>query len=297
MEEIATATVFAELRTQWDADITPDVERAHTLKPTMRLVHCATCGLEHFDPVVPGSPAFYSQLADVDYYPSRWEFGVVAHRLRPTDTVLDLGAGDGTFLAAIRSRVSRVVGVDHSAEAIRRLRERGIPGDVGDFASHISDLRGAFSVVTAFQTVEHVADVAEVVEPALAALAPGGRLFLSTPNRERAGMRAVEPLDWPPHHLSRWAREQWGSLAERFELRLVGVTLEEPDFSTAAAAMIARVATPLDRLLPHRTATVCGKALRRALLTQRRYEARRAVGSWSARGVPGHTMLAELVRP
>lgn len=295
LQREAVADVFTALREQWQAPLTAQVEAEHSPQPTLSRVRCTACGLEHFDPAVPGSPTFYDQLTAGIYYPARWEFAVVADRLRPDDVVLDLGAGDGTFLASVRPRVSRVVGIDHSSAAVERMRTRGLDAHAEDFAGFAAAHRGEFSVVTAFQTVEHVVDVAELLGPALEALAPDGRLFLSTPNRDRWGRGRLEPLDWPPHHLSRWSTAQWQVLARRFGLRLVAVTLEEGDFSAAAGATAASVARPLARVLPAPAAQVAGKAARRVLLPTGVYERRAARAHWAGRGVAGHTMLAEFV--
>lgn len=296
LDHAAAAEVFRALREQWGAPLTADVERDHSPTPTYRLLRCCACGLEHFDPPVPGSPAFYAQLADGTYYPERWEFDVVGSRLGRHDVVLDLGAGNGAFLASLRGRVAGVVGVDHSPAALRQLRDQGIEAYADDFTRVAAAHAGRFSVVTAFQTVEHVADVAELLEPALKALAPGGRLFLSAPNRERWGRGPLEPLDWPPHHLSRWSPQQWQRLADRFDLRVVQVTLQQPDFSVAAAATAGAVARPLARVLPAGAAELAGRAVRRVVLTQPRYARAAAAGRWVAHGVAGHTMLAELAR-
>ncbi|MDT7538076.1 MAG: hypothetical protein QOI82_1661 [Actinomycetota bacterium] len=293
VEDIDATEVFTELRRQWQAPITAEVEAAHNGDGTYRRLRCGACGLDHFDPAIAGSPDFYAQLAAGVYYPHRWEFDLVADRVGAEDAVLDIGAGDGEFLAQVRDRVSRVVGVDHSRAAIETLQARGIEGHVGEAASFARQHPAEFSVVTAFQTVEHVRDVEEIVGPALRALAPGGRLFVSVPNRDRPGTGSIEPLDCPPHHLSRWSADQLTALATRFELDLVAVTLQEPDFSIAATATARAWSERVDRVLPHAVAAATGKAMRRILLPPRRYARLAARSYWSRHGLLGHTVLAE----
>jgi SAM-dependent methyltransferase len=83
--------------------------------------------------------------------------------LRPTDRLLDVGAGPGTITADLAGRVADVVAVeiDEEVAALTRagLAERGVTADVrvGDVhALALAD--GEFDVVHAHQVLQHVAD-------------------------------------------------------------------------------------------------------------------------------------------
>ena len=270
----------------------------HTPAPETALNECARCGLQYFAPAVPGDASFYRELmSSAVYERERWEFGVVAGTIPRDAAVLDIGCGDGAFLRRVRG-AARVVGVDHNEPAIERLRAEGFEAHAEDAAIFAEREASRFDVVVAFHTVEHLVDVSAVIEPAARCLKPDGRIFVSVPNRRRYGRPELEPLDCPPHHLSRWSAEQFESLAERFDLTRVETRFEEPDRSHAYLRQVER-ARSLGRKL---AGTAGGEAfaraytrvgLSRATLAPKRYAAAAARRSYTRRGVYGMTMLAE----
>lgn len=93
--------------------------------------------------------------------------------------LLELGCGTGVFLAAARHAGWEVDGVEVSAYAAQRARDRGL--DVRTAA--VEDLRptaAAYDCVALWDVIEHVRDPAAVLQAAGAALRPGGILALST---------------------------------------------------------------------------------------------------------------------
>lgn len=297
LEEVATAEVFRLLRSVWHAPVSEAVESAHSASRVLRRVRCSSCGLEHFDPVVPGRQEFYNELGQVgSYYVHRWEFEEVASLLESVDRVLDIGAGDGTFLAGIAHRVESAVGFDQSEVANAHLRASGLQAGDGSLDEFASSRAGEFSVITAFQVLEHVSDVREIIEPALELLAPGGRLFISVPNRERWSQEPLEPLDWPPHHLSRWSAAQFQVLAGVFDLGLRSLRLQEVDWYAARAAWSASMERSIATHLPGSIAAGVARIVARGGLPQWRHKRLASRSHWSRRGIVGHTMLVELVR-
>jgi 2-polyprenyl-3-methyl-5-hydroxy-6-metoxy-1,4-benzoquinol methylase len=98
--------------------------------------------------------------------------------------VIDMACGEGYGSEVLSRSAASVVGVDANPEAHdhARLRytrqnltfERGMVENHGE--------AGAFDVVVFLQTIEHVQDPAEVLRHFRSLLAPGGALYLSTPN-------------------------------------------------------------------------------------------------------------------
>jgi SAM-dependent methyltransferase len=266
---------------------TPELTSRLTPAETTVLTRCGGCGLEYFAPSVPGDAEFYERLAEGAYYElDRWEFGVVAALTGDDEDVLDVGCGRGDFLAQIADRAGRSVGLDHNRDAIQALSDRGIDGvamDLGDFARTEP---GRFDTVCAFQILEHVPSAGALIEPAIASLRPGGRLFVSVPNRRRASRPELEPFDHPPHHVSRWSAEQFESLADLFGLELTAMRFEQPDFSTVEELDFARVQRAGGRLL--------ARAHRRLVSTPARHARVAKREGYTKRGLFGHTMLAEL---
>jgi SAM-dependent methyltransferase len=112
------------------------------------------------------------------------------HRPRPTDRVVDLGCGWGTFSFALAETAAEVVGVDFSERAIdfceRRLAREPRPNlrfervDAGN--TGLED--AVWDVVVAADLFEHLYpdDSQRVAREAFRLLKPGGRFVTWTPN-------------------------------------------------------------------------------------------------------------------
>lgn len=173
-------------------------------------VRCVRCGLDYFTPLNAGPAAFYEALStSYDYYPKRrWDYDKAARLASPADRVLDIGCGDGAFLRTIRSRVATVSGVDSNSEAVAALRASGIDASSDDFAVFAAAHPDAFTFVTAFQVLEHLPSTAEMAKALRSCVAPGGIVVLAVPNADRVRLNPLDPLDFPPHHVSRWRPDQ-----------------------------------------------------------------------------------------
>ena len=296
--EVEYDAIWTRLVEERSAVLGDEVIERHTPEPRTTLRACANCGLQYFAPSVPGDAEFYEGLGRAGYYqPTRWEFDVVTAMLDPEDEVLDIGCGRGDFLRQASGRARRVVGVDHNTDAIRHLESIGIEGYAGGLDEYARLEPGRFSVVCAFQLLEHLPSVESLLEPALVALAPHGRLFISVPNRRRYPTAEFEEYDCPPHHISRWDADQFSELARRFGLELVAVRYEEPNFSTAELAYMRTVERAWSRTLGAGAGRLAARACRRYRFKPARYERLAARRHFSRRGIYGHTMLAELRRP
>jgi 2-polyprenyl-3-methyl-5-hydroxy-6-metoxy-1,4-benzoquinol methylase len=115
-------------------------------------------------------------------------------RRRPGGTLLDVGCGDGQFLAAARDAGWRVDGIEFSPEGASRAAARlGRPVAVGDLA-RTRQLQGPFDVVTLWHIVEHLVDPRAMLEAARARLASGGLLVVAVPNLDNLPMRVAYRL-------------------------------------------------------------------------------------------------------
>ena len=112
---------------------------------------------------------------------------------------LDVGCGAGLLCEPLARLGAAVTGVDAAAEniAVASAHATGAGlsidyrcGDVGELG-----LAG-FDLVTSLEVLEHVADPAAFIAALRAALAPGGLLILSTPNRTaRSRLLLVEAAE------------------------------------------------------------------------------------------------------
>jgi SAM-dependent methyltransferase len=138
-----------------------------------------------------------------------------ACRLARGKRVLDIACGEGYGAAALqRAGASSVVGVDISADICRHARERyGIDARPGP-AESIPLPDESVDVVVSFETIEHVPDPLRFLDECARVLVPGGRLIVSTPNKN--------VYRWPggvqnPHHCSEMTEDEFiPALARRF---------------------------------------------------------------------------------
>src|SRR5215208_1105797 len=114
--------------------------------------------------------------------------------------VLDVGFGDGGFLENARSMGWHVVGTDFDPEVVEKARRRGFDARLGT----VDGVDGPFDVITMGHVIEHLHDPVAVLRACYRLLAPGGMLWLETPNAEAMGLRRFG-ANWrglePPRHL------------------------------------------------------------------------------------------------
>jgi SAM-dependent methyltransferase len=99
--------------------------------------------------------------------------------------IVDVGCGDGaaTLLAAQVNPGHRIVGLDWSADSLRRARSRGLTvvrAEVEPAGLPIAS--GCADVVVMSELIEHLVDPDSALEEVRRVLKPGGALLLSTPN-------------------------------------------------------------------------------------------------------------------
>lgn len=99
---------------------------------------------------------------------------------------LDVGCGAGLLAEPLARLGAAVTGIDASAEVIAAARAHAATGGVGiDYrVGGVEAVAGErFDLVASLEVIEHVADTAAFVAGLAGALADGGLLILSTPNR------------------------------------------------------------------------------------------------------------------
>jgi 2-polyprenyl-6-hydroxyphenyl methylase / 3-demethylubiquinone-9 3-methyltransferase len=128
-------------------------------------------------------------------------------------SALDVGCGAGLLAEPLARMGAAVTGVDAAAENIAAARAHAAAGGLAiDYvAGGIEDLPGRrFDLVTSMEVIEHVSDPAGFVRQLAAALAPGGLLILSTPNRTALSRLAMvtlgEGLGLIPRGTHDWSR-------------------------------------------------------------------------------------------
>lgn len=95
--------------------------------------------------------------------------------------LLDIGCATGKFLEMARSNGWDVYGVEISAYAANRARNRGLNVHTGTLESASYDT-GFFDIITAFDVLEHLVDPKGFLHEVRRILKPGGTFILLTPN-------------------------------------------------------------------------------------------------------------------
>jgi SAM-dependent methyltransferase len=229
VESIPYTSIWVELERQLGLATPAELRRRFTPAAEALLFACPSCGLEYFAPHNQGDAAFYAFLtsAKAGYYTDRrWEYSVAEKLLHSGDSLLDIGCGDGTFLKRVGTRVGRAVGVDQNPAGIRDLADAGIEARCTDLETFAAQNDAGFNVVCAFQVIEHLPRLDAFAAAARRCVAPGGLLLISVPNNDRLRLNPLDPLDCPPHHVSRWRPAQLRRFARDFDFDPVDVVRE-----------------------------------------------------------------------
>ena len=172
-----------------------------------RLTFCPACGAGMTDP--PPSPEELAAAYGDWYRPEgqrRFSFagdailgrtrGLLAARINaiaPEGPVLDVGAGDGTLVDALRAQGRDAVGLERNA-ARPDFRDESLPEVEGE---------GEWAAIVLWHALEHLPEPGAAIDAAARLLKPGGVIAIAVPNNgsiqaEVFGLRWLH-LDLPRH--------------------------------------------------------------------------------------------------
>ena len=96
--------------------------------------------------------------------------------------VIDMASGEGYGADLLARRAASVVGVEANPDAFEHARLRYVRDNLRFERSMVEVYAEPCDAVVFLQTIEHVQDADAVLEHFAAMLAPGGAVFVSTPN-------------------------------------------------------------------------------------------------------------------
>jgi SAM-dependent methyltransferase len=170
---------------------------------------CRSCGLLTSDPIPTATEI-------EDHYRAKFESGNYALNLsyaaqyrqvhakiaewiapRAGDRVLDIGAFTGDLLEILAEKGADVYGLELQAEAVAIATERLGPRVFQADVLGTQFPPGPYDIISMIALIEHVTDPRSMIRRTRELLAPGGRLYLETPNAGSAVARALGSA-WPP---------------------------------------------------------------------------------------------------
>ncbi|MFO1248314.1 MAG: class I SAM-dependent methyltransferase [Alphaproteobacteria bacterium] len=272
------------------------------------VIDCRACGFRHIDPLFSDEelkkfydgefyekerPDYFARAeADKAWWMLRYHhyFELLeAHAPKPGQArrLLDIGSGPGYFLEAGRDRGWDVLGFEPSRIAAEYTAGRGIAVVNDFFSAGKAKGRGLFDAVSMNLVLEHLRDPIALVEEAKAMLAPGGLLFVSSPNDfnplqmvlwQKMGLKPWWVV--PKHHLNYFDHE---SARRFFTARGLKTLHQEGSYPLENFILSGRNYVGND--VVGRACHAERKAFETALFTHDKAQIKALAKSWMAQGI------------
>lgn len=191
-----------------------------------KLYKCNDCDLKFSLPMKEATSAFYKAIIEKnnDYYPKfRWEWGKIAELLKKTGSqnrsalsLLDVGCGGGNFLEFIikNSKEINAIGIDSTPHSIEICKSRNIKAICCNLSEFNGINKNKVDIITLWHVLEHVSSPSDIISMAQDNLNDHGSLFFSVPLSPASHEAlSLDPLNLPPHHLTRWSISSLKKLA------------------------------------------------------------------------------------
>jgi 2-polyprenyl-3-methyl-5-hydroxy-6-metoxy-1,4-benzoquinol methylase len=219
----------ADLCSLYSGWLSSDISSEFNGASSINYVACPHCKLKFFFPLISGSSSFYDALSrkmELTYYQDeKREYQFAGGFIKKEDRVLDVGSGRGLFSKYV---LGEYTGLDFNPSAIEQAEKSGIRVINESLDEHAGRIKVPYSVVTAFQVLEHMAEPDRFIIDCLRCLRPGGLLIFSVPSEDSyVSLLENAFLNMPPHHLSRWSDQSLVKLQNQFGLALQSLEHEK----------------------------------------------------------------------
>ena len=226
-EKLDSKRIVAQYEAEFAFDARPYFENVDSVA----LYRCNETGYRfYYPPRVAGGSELYEHLQRLPwYYRSwKWEYDVADKYITERDYVLDVGCGFGGFLHKLRDRNVRCAGLEFNPRAVATAASNGLqvyPETIHDHASNNPD---QYSVVCAFQVLEHIEAAGDFIADCLKAIKPYGKLIIGVPNNNPFLFKhdKYHTLNLPPHHMGLWNKKSLKNLQKVFPLRPCSFRIE-----------------------------------------------------------------------
>lgn len=142
---------------------------------------------------------------------------------KPNGRLLDIGCGNGDFLAFMSTLNWRAEGIDTDKKMIQICRGRGLQVEENTLEKQ-NYPDNTFDAITAKHVIEHVYDPVGFLSECLRILKPGGYLVLLTPNLQSLGHKLFTD-SWLgleiPRHITLFTLDSLRMIAQKVGLKIV----------------------------------------------------------------------------
>lgn len=154
---------------------------------------------------------------------AEWAAAAIKAGLPAGAKVLEIGCGLGWASGVFNSLGLDLLSIDASEETVGEARRRYpelrfVVADAIDFPKP-----GAYDAIVAFEVLEHLDDGQKAAAKWKDSLKPGGRLFLSTPNRHYSMDNPAKPVN--RHHLREYYPAELRQMFPGCELRGINLSV------------------------------------------------------------------------
>jgi 2-polyprenyl-3-methyl-5-hydroxy-6-metoxy-1,4-benzoquinol methylase len=223
-QRIRYATITDLYRRRYGIEIQP------SCASSLAYLECRSCGLLYFHPTVVGDAKLYEDLQGFAWYyaQDKFEFHAMAPFIKPGDTVIEVGGGEGNFARHLPQGAT-YIGIEFNGEAVTKARAKGLDVSRMSLQEFRRERAVKADVACTFQVLEHVPDPRQFIAQMLGLLKPGGVLALSVPSEDSfVGYEMNNILNAPPHHQTRWTDATLENIGGLFGLRLLRLEHERP---------------------------------------------------------------------
>lgn len=157
-------------------------------------------------------------------------------------SILDVGCGKGEFVWAAQKAGYSIKGIEMSPEAVSVACGSGLPvQEQSLFSSELDSF--SWSAITMFEVIEHVETPVAMIKRAVDLLAPGGVLYLTTPNYDSLD-RLCLGKKWNvfhSEHVVYFSTRGLACLVLKHEPRLELISLESINISPQLFVLVRRL--------------------------------------------------------